>query len=107
VRRSVVGLVRERLGANVAEEGLDVVERSFTVGEIEEAWKDGRLVEAFVSGTAFFITSVTNIQVNDTDIVLPPTPAGKTSYTSKIKNWLAGIMYGEEEHPWGVVVDED
>jgi len=49
VRKSVLDLVRERMGGD---EGLEVVERKFLIGEIEEAWREGRLLEAFVSGTA-------------------------------------------------------
>lgn len=45
-RRSVLELARERLPE------LQVVERAFTVDEIVEANAEGRLVEAFVSGTA-------------------------------------------------------
>jgi len=46
-RRSVLELARERLG-----EHLDVVERRFTIDEVVEAEREGRLVESFVSGTA-------------------------------------------------------
>lgn len=168
MRRSVVELVEERLGGGDGEEGVEVVVRKFTIGEVEEAWREGRLLEAFVSGTAvsfisllllllflplpplsnikslkfsittttlapkfdnslvhtyihtyltqltqatpyqqFFITPVTNIQTNTTNIILPTPPTGTTSYTSLISNWLAGIMYGPEEHPWGVIIDEN
>ena len=56
-RRSVLDLARERLveGSEYLGKGLEsvsVVERVYTMLEIEEAWKEGRLVEAFVSGTA-------------------------------------------------------
>jgi branched-chain amino acid aminotransferase len=27
-------------------------------------------------------------------------------YTAVIKSWLKNIMYGKEDHPWGVVVEE-
>ena len=56
-RRSVLDLARERLvkgseflGGEV--ESVDIVERVYTMIEIEDAWREGRLVEAFVSGTA-------------------------------------------------------
>lgn len=52
VRRSVLDLVRERLSGGGFLEDLGVVERKFFIGEIVEAWRDGRLIEAFVSGTA-------------------------------------------------------
>lgn len=31
---------------------------------------------------------------------------GAGQYTSKIKSWISGIMYGNEQHPWGVVIEE-
>jgi branched-chain amino acid aminotransferase len=27
-------------------------------------------------------------------------------YTAKIKGFMSDIMYGNEQHPWGVVVNE-
>lgn len=56
-RRSTLELARKRLVEGSAHltpdvKGLEVVERVYTMLEIEEAVKEGRLVEAFVSGTA-------------------------------------------------------
>ncbi len=56
-RGSVLELARRRLvpGSRYLASGLknlEVVERTFTMLEIEEAWKEGRIVEAFLSGTA-------------------------------------------------------
>jgi len=46
-RRSVVELARERLQGEV-----EVVERKYTIDELVEADKEGRVVEAFAAGTA-------------------------------------------------------
>lgn len=46
-RRSVVQLVRERLGDEV-----DVVERKYTIDEVLEADREGRMIESFSVGTA-------------------------------------------------------
>lgn len=46
-RRSVLELARLRLADQLA-----VVERDITMFELEKAWQEGRLLEAFVSGTA-------------------------------------------------------
>lgn len=46
-RRSCLDLARERLSSD-----LEVVERKFTISEMIEASAEGRLLEAFVSGTA-------------------------------------------------------
>lgn len=46
-RRSLLQLARERLG-----DEIEVVERRYTIGEVLEATKEGRMVEAFAAGTA-------------------------------------------------------
>ncbi len=46
-RRSVVQLARERLAGEV-----EVVERKYTIEEVLEADREGRIVEAFAAGTA-------------------------------------------------------
>lgn len=58
-RGSVLELARGRLGVGEGDgrrgeglEGLEVVERRFGMGEVEEAVEEGRVVEAFVVGTA-------------------------------------------------------
>jgi branched-chain amino acid aminotransferase len=60
-RRSVLELARERLVLdskylNSEIQGLEVVERMFSMLEVVEAQKEGRLIEAFVSGTAVRIS---------------------------------------------------
>jgi branched-chain amino acid aminotransferase len=53
-RRSVLELVRERLSKGPVGQlaPLEAVERTLTIGDIEKASKEGRIVESFVSGTA-------------------------------------------------------
>lgn len=52
-RRSVLELARSRLTKPVGSLApVDVVEKALTIGDVELAWKEGRVVEAFVSGTA-------------------------------------------------------
>lgn len=46
-RRSLLQLARERLAHEI-----EVVERRYTIGEVLEASREGRMVEVFVSGTA-------------------------------------------------------
>lgn len=63
-RGSVLELARQRLvqGSEYLSsdiKGLEVVERDFTMLEIVDAWKEGRIVEAFLSGTAVsFLSSI-------------------------------------------------
>ena len=51
-RRSVVELARERLKGEV-----EVVERKYTIDELVEADREGRVVEAFAAGTAVCLSS--------------------------------------------------
>ena len=52
-RRSVLDLARTRLSRSWENiEGLEIIERNYTMSELEEAVEEGRLVEAFVAGTA-------------------------------------------------------
>lgn len=52
-RRSILDLAAERLSTESKElQALEIVERKYTMMELEEAIEEGRLVEAFVAGTA-------------------------------------------------------
>ncbi|KAF2101050.1 branched-chain amino acid aminotransferase II [Rhizodiscina lignyota] len=111
-RRSVLELARERLPNGWEQGGLDpleVVEREFTMGEVEEAINEGRLLEAFTCGTAFFVAPIECVSWRGKELSIPcETVDGVCSgkYTALIKGWLKGIMYGKERHEWGYVVDE-
>ncbi|KAL2135373.1 hypothetical protein VTI74DRAFT_8785 [Chaetomium olivicolor] len=100
-RRSVVELARERL-----KDELEVVERKYTIDEVIAADKEGRLIEAFAAGTAFFICPVSQIRHRDYDVHIPMVKGESGAYTAKIKGWMTDIMYGNEQHPWGVVIEE-
>ncbi|CAI6097376.1 unnamed protein product [Clonostachys chloroleuca] len=118
-RRSVLEIARERLGSqDVAKQvsgdldALDVIERPFSIDEVVKAHQEERLIEAFVSGTAMFISPVSQIIHEDKFIDFPTTEneAGQkvtvSKYAKTIKLWLEDIIYGREEHPWAFVVDE-
>lgn len=111
-RRSVLELSRQRLAAGWTEGGLDsleVVERNFTMLEVEAAVREGRMIEAFAVGTAYFVAPVECISWRGDDLCMPTemldgVRTGK--YTSLLKGWLQGIMYGKERHSWGYVLEE-
>ncbi|KAJ5232885.1 hypothetical protein N7468_005841 [Penicillium chermesinum] len=108
-RRSVLELVNERLSKKAVGnlEPLEVVERTFTIGEIEQAAQEGRIVESFVSGTAYFITPVAMIRNNETDISTLPENGEPAGYAAQIKSWMEAIIYGKEAHDWGYVVENE
>ncbi|KIW85921.1 branched-chain amino acid aminotransferase [Fonsecaea pedrosoi CBS 271.37] len=113
-RASVLELVRSGAigGGNV-----DVVERKFTMHELIEAENEGRLLEAFGAGTAFFISPVQDIHFRGSDLVLPLGREGQengvaaetngASFAMAVKQALKDIMYGRREHEWGVVIEEE
>ncbi|RPB01113.1 hypothetical protein L873DRAFT_1788433 [Choiromyces venosus 120613-1] len=103
-RRSVLELARDRLTCPTGDiQGLDIVERKYTMMDLVDAAKEDRLLETFAAGTAFFISSVTRIHFRGEDIS-PKQTNGK--YTSLLRGWLKDIMYGEESHEWAVQVSE-
>ncbi|KAF2471769.1 D-aminoacid aminotransferase-like PLP-dependent enzyme [Lindgomyces ingoldianus] len=107
-RRSVLELARTRLEMGWEElEKVEIVERKFSMMEIEEAVQEERLIEAFAAGTAFFIAPVGHIHFRGMDLAVPMKEGEGGAYTRVIKSWLKGIMWGNEEHEWGYVIDED
>ncbi|KYK53971.1 hypothetical protein DCS_05920 [Drechmeria coniospora] len=101
-RRSCIEVARERLAGDVV-----VTERKYTIAELVEADKEGRLLEAFAAGTAYFVCPVSCIHHRGQDITIAMGSEGKGGpVTSKIKGILGDIMYGREQHPWGVVIPE-
>lgn len=100
-RDSILSLARERL----APEGWKISERKFTIKEVAEAADDGRLLECFGAGTAAVVSPVRNISWNgrNIDCGLPQgEEAGELA--QKMKGWIEGIQYGDEEHEWSIKI---
>lgn len=108
-RRSILQLARERLSVSTIQEGLEpleIVERKFTMEDVAEAVKEGRVIEAFAAGTAYFVCPVSVINYRNQDLQIPMKNGETGEYAGLIKTWLMNIMYGREQHEWGVVVEE-
>jgi branched-chain amino acid aminotransferase len=110
-RRSILELARSRLTSSSPElEALEIVERKFNIFEIEEAVKEGRLVEAFAAGTAWFVAPISQIHFRGKDLEVPMSQGETGAYANFFKTSLKGIMWGcdgMESHEWGRVVDEE
>ncbi|KAK5120487.1 hypothetical protein LTR85_006142 [Meristemomyces frigidus] len=101
VRDSILALARERL----VPEGWKVSERRFTMREIAEAADEGRLMEVFGSGTAAVVAPVRSIGWKGRLIGCGlPEDREVGEVTKRMKDWIEGIQYGEEEHPWSVKI---
>lgn len=106
-RASILELARARLASAQEElEAVDVVERSFTMDELVKAQAEGRLIEAFAAGTAFFVAPVSVIHTRGVDLDVPMSKGDTGAYAQRIKSWLTEIMYGGVKHDWGMVVEE-
>lgn len=56
----------------------------------------------------FFITPVLLIHVRGRDLAMRQIhETTDKRYATIIKGWLKDIMYGVEDHEWGLVVDEE
>ncbi|EFW19884.1 Mitochondrial branched-chain amino acid (BCAA) aminotransferase [Coccidioides posadasii str. Silveira] len=98
-RDSVLTLARERL----TPKGWKVSERKLTMAELAEAADEGRLIEVFGAGTAAIVSPVRNISWKGRLVdcgLKKDEEAGKIAL--EMKNWIEGIQYGEEKHPWSV-----
>ncbi|KAL7960331.1 aminotransferase [Trichoderma compactum] len=100
-RDSVLALARERL----APEGWKISERKYTMAELAQASKEGRLLEAFGAGTAAIVSPIRKISWKGelVDCGLKETEeSGEIAL--KVKEWMEAIQYGDVEHEWSVKV---
>jgi branched-chain amino acid aminotransferase len=100
-RRSVLELARTKLP------DVEVIERQLGIKEVWAAYEDGRLEEAFVCGTAFFVSSVSCINWRERDMNIKVDGEGMGRYAGAIKNLLKAIMYGKVQNDWGYIVEEE
>ncbi|KAH8782627.1 putative branched-chain-amino-acid aminotransferase [Hyaloscypha finlandica] len=107
-RRSILQLTRERLShGRTGLDPVEIVERQFTMEDVVQAVNEERILEAFAAGTAYFVCPVSVIHYKDQDLQIPMSQGDSGPYTALIKSWLVDIMYGREQHEWGVVVEEE
>lgn len=98
------GVTRNSILATAREWGeFDVSERWLTMGEIQEAEKEGRLLEAFGAGTAVVISPVRSIVYKDSEIQVPTgDQAGPVA--ARLWKTLYDIQYGNVPHEWSVPI---
>jgi branched-chain amino acid aminotransferase len=102
-RKSVIELAQEWGECKVSE-------RKYTIGELTKALDEGRVEEAFGSGTAAVVSPVEQIEFLEKLYKVPLGPndekdKGAGPFARKIWDELTSIQYGLKEHEWSVVVD--
>ncbi|KAL2755932.1 hypothetical protein ACRALDRAFT_2042175 [Sodiomyces alcalophilus JCM 7366] len=100
-RDSVLSLAREKL----VPEGWKVSERKYTMQELYEAAQEGRLVEAFGAGTAAVVSPVRSIAWKGKTVSCGLAETEESGeIATRMKGWIEGRQYGDEEHEWSYVV---
>lgn len=101
-RDSIIELVRQHMPH------ITVTEAPFTLPQLLDARKDGRLIECFGAGTAAIVSPIELICYKGVDYSIPINAQLKAGeLTHKLAEMLMAIQYGREpkNHPWSVVVN--
>lgn len=92
------GITRDSVIHMVKDWGMKVTERSLTIDEVIEAAKNGRLREAFGTGTAAVISPVGQITFKGKDHIVAGGEMGELS--QRLYSEIVTIQYGEKEDPY-------
>lgn len=98
------GITRDSALQLAKDLGIDVITRTVTVAELEEAAKNGTFEEAFGLGTAATVSLMSTIGFDGWDYVLPDISTWTIAY--KISDALASVRLGtgEDIHGWNIPV---
>ncbi|HEU4651265.1 MAG TPA: aminotransferase class IV, partial [Croceibacterium sp.] len=95
------GITRDSLITLAREEGLEVSEERYSIGQWREDAASGRLVECFACGTAAVVTPIGRVASNDCDFVVGS--GGPGQLTTRLRARLVAIQRGEAADPHGWV----
>ena len=93
------GITRDSVIQIVKNWDIKMTERSLTIDEVIEASRDGRLQEAFGTGTAAVISPVGQITYKGEDHIVAGGKMGKLS--QRLYDEIVSIQYGEKDDPYG------
>ncbi len=91
----LAGITRDSVLSLARDWGMKAEERKISVKEIFEAHEQGRLKEAFGTGTAATIAQIIAIGYNDKEYALPPVAERK--FSNKVDEVLRNIRKGRAE----------
>ena len=100
------GITRDSIIQILKDKGYEVDERRITIDEVVEAYRDGKLTEAFGSGTAALVANINRIQYKDIDMRLPEE---KWEVSVLAKEEINGLRFGTvaDTRGWVVPVKEE
>ncbi|HSU29300.1 MAG TPA: branched-chain amino acid aminotransferase [Chitinophagaceae bacterium] len=98
------GITRESILILAGEMGYKIEERPVSIDELENAFRQGSITEAFGAGTAAVVAPIKTININSIDYHLPQ--YSQESLLSRIKTKLDRIRKGLDEdiHEWNYVL---
>jgi branched-chain amino acid aminotransferase len=91
----LAGITRDSVLKIARDWNIPVEERKVSIQEISEAYKNGKLQEAFGTGTAATIAHISAIGLDDELMTLPPVQERK--FSPKVDEYLRAIRKGKEE----------
>jgi branched-chain amino acid aminotransferase len=93
------GITRDSVVQLAKDMGIEVQERAISVQELEEANQNGRLKEAFGTGTAVSVIFIGSITLDSNKMQLPKQ---EDSYAKKLKKALIDLQHGrlEDKYEW-------
>jgi len=97
----LAGVTRDSILTLAKDMGIKVEERRVSVDEIVQAMENGKLQDAFGTGTAATITQISVINHNGKDYELPPVNIRKIS--NKLNDELMNIKLGKSPDKFGWV----
>ncbi len=98
------GITRDSIITLAKELGTTVEERKFSVAELETAFKNKTITEAFGAGTAAVVAPIASINIHGTDYQLPEVTSN--SFQLRVKKKLTDIRLGVESdsHQWNHII---
>ncbi|MEF9853700.1 MAG: branched-chain amino acid aminotransferase [Hydrogenoanaerobacterium sp.] len=94
------GITRKSAIEILKEWGYKVSERRLSIDELKEAYKNGKLKEAFGTGTAAVISPIGELKIGDTVMRFNDGKIGEIS--QRLYDTLTGVQYGKlpDTHHW-------
>ena len=98
------GITRDSIVQLAKDMGIEVQERAISIQELKEAYQNGRLKEAFGTGTAVSVIFIGSITLDENKMQLPKQV---DSYARKLKANLTAIQHGKiaDNHGWTTEVE--
>ena len=96
------GITRKSAIQLLEDWGMKVSERKLSIQELEQAARDGKLDEAWGTGTAAVISPIGELKCGDTVTVINQNKIGPVS--QRLFDTLTGIQWGRLPDPHGWVV---